>query len=45
MVDNSSADKPMPVVGNRLAVVVDNSPVKGSTSVTDSLLAIVTDKP
>ena len=45
MVDKSSADKPMPVVGNRLTVVVDNSSVKGSTSVADSLLAVVTDKP
>jgi len=35
----------MPVVGNHLTVVVDNSLVKGSTSITDSLLAIVTDKP
>ena len=45
MVDNSSADKPMPVVGNRLIVVVDNSSTKGSMSVADSLLAVVTDKP
>ena len=44
-VDNSSADKPMPVVGNHLIVVVDNSSVKGSTSVADSLLPIETDKP
>ena len=39
MVDNSSADKPMPVVGNRLTVVVDNLSVKGPMSVSDSLLA------
>ena len=44
-VDNSSADKPMPVVGNLLTVVVDNSSVKGLTSVADSLLAVLTDKP
>jgi len=44
-VDNSSADKPMPMFGNRLNVVVDNSSVKGSMSVADSLLAVVTDKP
>ena len=31
--------------GNCLTVVVDNSPMKGSTSVADSLLAVVTDKP
>ena len=35
----------MLVVGNRLTVVVDTSPVKRSTFVTDSLLAVVTDKP
>ena len=35
----------MSVVGNCLTVVVDNSSVKGSTSVADSLLAVVTDKP
>ena len=29
----------------RLTVVVDNSTVKGPTSVADSLLAVVTDKP
>ena len=44
-VDNSSADKRMPVVGNRLTVVVDKSSVKRPTSVADSLLAVVTDKP
>ena len=44
-VDNLSADKPMPVVGSRLTVVVDNSLAKGSTFVADSLLAVVTDKP
>ena len=35
----------MPVVGNRLTVVVDKSSVKRPTSVADSLLAVVTDKP
>jgi hypothetical protein len=35
----------MPVVDNRLTIVVDNSSVKGSTSVADSLLVAVTDKP
>ena len=35
----------MPVVGNRLTIVVDNSSVKWSTSVADSLLAVLTDKP
>ena len=35
----------MPVVGNRLTVVFDNSSVKRPTSVADSLLAVVTDKP
>ena len=35
----------MPMFGNRLNVVVDNSSVKGSMSVADSLLAVVTDKP
>ena len=35
----------MLVVGNRLTVVVDTSPVKRSTFVTDTLLAVVTDKP
>ena len=35
----------MPVVGNRLTVVVDKSSVKGSTSVADSLLVAVIDKP
>ena len=35
----------MSVVGNCLTVVVDNSSVKGSTSVGDSLLVVVTDKP
>ena len=34
----------MLVVGNRLTVVVDNSSVKGSMSVADNLLAVVTDK-
>ena len=31
--------------GNCLTVVVDNSSTKGSMSVADSLLAVVTDKP
>ena len=35
----------MPVVGNHLIVVVDNSSVKGSTSIADNLLAVVTDRP
>ena len=35
----------MPVVGNHLTIVVDNSTAKGSTSVADSLLVVVTDKP
>jgi len=35
----------MSVVGNCLTVVVDNSSVKGSTFVGDSLLVVVTDKP
>ena len=35
----------MPVVGNRLTVVFDNSSVKRPASVADSLLAVVTDKP
>ena len=35
----------MPVVGNYLTVVVDNSSVKGSTSIADNLLAVVTDRP
>ena len=34
----------MPVIGNRLTVVVDNSSLKGPTSVSDSLLAFVKDK-
>ena len=34
----------MPVVGSRLTVVVDNSSLKGPTSVSDSLLAFVKDK-